>query len=508
MDMTRPAHVPLVTDRRQRLVIFCFLLTALFMATLDNQIVSTALPTIIGEFGELERFGWVGSAYLLATSATMPIYGKLGDLFGRKYVMLAAIVIFTVGSLTCGLAWSMDSLIASRLLQGMGGGGIMVSIFSINADLFEPRERARYQSYSSLVIMASGSLGPLLGGTMSEWFGWRSIFLINLPIGIVALTGISLLLPYRRPVRRPKIDYPGAILLAAVVASIVVWADSVTLFGSLLAWQSMLVVAFGVLCAISWVVVEGRVPEPIVPLKLFRDSTFSLFLVVSFCTGAVAIGMANYFALFLQTTTGLSPSVASFCFIATTTGIVIGSISTGRLISISGRYKPFTLIGLSLNVVALFIFSQLPAGTPVPFILGFMLMQGLAIGFGQQAPIIGVQNSAPREDVGAATGAVTLMRMAGASIAISIYGAIVAAGIRGVGTSIPGVEDIASLTPAMMLRLPEASRIAVHTLYTEAFVPVFMTGSAMALIGLLAACLLKPIRLPAAQVVEKKAGPA
>jgi EmrB/QacA subfamily drug resistance transporter len=504
MDMTRPAHVPLVANHRQRLVIFCFLLTALFMATLDNQIVSTALPTIIGEFGELERFGWVGSAYLLASSTSMPIYGKLGDLFGRKYVMLAAIVIFTVGSLTCGLAWSMDSLIASRVLQGFGGGGIMVSIFSINADLFEPRERAKYQSYSSLVIMASGSLGPLLGGTMSELFGWRSIFLINLPVGIVAVTGISLLLPYRRPIRKPKIDYLGAVLLAGTVASIVVWADSVTLFGSLVAWQSMVVVAVGTLCAILWVIVEGKVPEPIVPLKLFRDSTFSLFLIVSFCTGAVAIGMANYFALFLQTTTGLSPTTASFCFVATTLGIVIGSISTGRLISITGRYKPFTLIGLSLNIVALFIFSQLPVGTSIYVILGFMLMQGLAIGFGQQAPIIGVQNSAPREDVGAATGAVTLMRMAGASIAISVYGAIVAAGIRGVGTSIPGVEDIGSLTPLMMLALPEPSRIAVHTLYTEAFTPVFLAGSAMALIGLIAALMLKPVRLPSALVAENK----
>lgn len=503
MDMTRPAPEPLVTSHRQRLVIFSFLLTALFMATLDNQIVSTALPTIIGEFGELERFGWVGSAFLLTTSATMPIYGKLGDLFGRKYIMLAAIAIFILGSLTCALAWSMDSLIAARALQGIGGGGIMVSIFSINADLFEPRERARYQSYSSLVIMASGSLGPLLGGTMSELFGWRSIFLINLPVGIVAFVGIWFLLPYRRPVRKPKIDYLGAVLLACAVASVVVWADSVSLFGSLVAWQSWLVVALGVACGTTWVFVERRVPEPIVPLKLFRDSTFSLFLIVAFSTGAVAIGMVNYFALFLQTTTGLSPSMAGLLFIATTTGIMIGSLSAGRLISITGRYKPFSIIGLVLNACSLFIFSQLPPGTPLHFIVGCMFIQGLAIGFGQQAPIIGVQNSAPREDVGAATGAVTLMRMAGASVAISIYGAIVAAGIRGI--SVPGVENVASLTPGMLGALPEASRTAVQHLYGQAFTPVFMTAGAIAIMGLVAACLLKPVRLPPARAIEKPA---
>ena len=503
MDMTRPASAPLVASHRQRLAIFCFLLTALFMATLDNQIVSTALPTIAAELGQLERFGWVGSAYLLATSATMPVYGKLGDLFGRKYVMIAAIVIFTVGSLTCGLAWSMDSLIASRVLQGMGGGGIMVSIFSINADLFEARERAKYQSYSSLVIMASGSVGPLLGGTMSELFGWRSIFLINLPIGIIALTGILLLLPYRRPVRRPKIDYVGAILLAATVTSFVAWADSVTLFGSLFAWQSLMIVASGMLCAALWIVVEARVPEPIVPLKLFRDSTFSLFLIIAFCSGGVAIGMVNYFALFLQTTTGLLPSSAGLFFIGATSGIVIGSLSAGRLISITGRYKPFAIAGMTLNIAALFLFSQLAAGTPLSIIFALMFLQGLAIGFGQQAPIIGVQNSAPHDDVGAATGAVTLTRMAGASVAISLYGAIVAAGLRGVEANIPGVAEIGSLTPQMLLDLPATARLAVQHVYAGAFTSVFTTAAIIAAAGLLAGLFLKPVRLPPAGHADK-----
>jgi len=190
-----PPFVSLVADPRRRVVVFVLLLTALFMATLDNQIVSTALPTIVGEFGELERFGWIGSAYLLTSSAVMPLYGKLGDLFGRKYVIMAAVAIFTLGSLVCGLAVSMDTLIAARVLQALGGGGIMVSIFSINADLFEARERARYQSYSSLALMASGAVGPVLGGTLSDLFGWRSIFLVNLPIGSFVRAGLALLLP-------------------------------------------------------------------------------------------------------------------------------------------------------------------------------------------------------------------------------------------------------------------------------------------------------------------------
>ncbi len=496
MDMPQPAFQPLVTDARRRLLLFFFLMFSMFMATLDNQIVSTALPTIVGEFGQLERFGWIGSSYLLASSAVMPLYGKLGDLFGRKYVMLAAIALFTIGSLICGLAWSMESLIAARVFQGLGGGGILVSIFSVNADLFEPRERAKYQSYTSLVIMASGSVGPSLGGTMSDLFGWRSIFLINLPIGIVVLTGLIFLLPYKRPERQPKIDYLGAVLLAAAISCFVLFADSGELFGSIVSIESLIVVAICVVCIALWVLVEKRAAEPIVPLRLFRDSTFTLSLIISATSGSVAIGMVNYFALFLQTTTGLSPTAAGLFFVAVTIGLVVGSISAGRLIAMTGRYKPFLVLGLSLNCISLGVFSQLHPGTPLYVIGLVMLFQGLAVGFGQQAPIIAVQNSVPRGDIGTATGTVTLMRMGGAAIAISIYGAIIAAGLRGVQVAIPGVPDIHSLTPKLMAALPEASRLAVAEIYAGAFTTMFLTASGIAALGLIAAIAMRNVRLP------------
>jgi len=496
MDMSQPAFQSLVADPRRRLLLFFFLMFSMFMATLDNQIVSTALPTIVGEFGQLERFGWIGSSYLLASSAVMPVYGKLGDLFGRKYVMMAAITLFTIGSLICGLAWSMESLIAARVFQGLGGGGIMVSIFSVNADLFEPRDRAKYQSYTSLVIMASGSVGPLLGGTMSDVFGWRSIFLINLPIGIVVLTGLAILLPYKRPERQPKIDYLGAILLAAAISCFVLFADSGELFGSIISVQSLVVVVICALCIAAWVVVEKRAAEPIVPLRLFKDSTFTLSLIISATSGSVAIGMVNYFALFLQTTTGLSPTVAGLFFVAVTVGLVIGSISAGRLIAMTGRYKPFLVLGLSLNCISLGVFSQLHVGTPLYVIALVMLFQGLAVGFGQQAPVIAVQNSVPRGDIGTATGTVTLMRMGGAAIAISIYGAIIAAGLKGVQLNVPGVSDIHSLTPKLMAALPEASRAAVAEVYAGAFTNMFLTASGIAALGLIAAISMKNVRLP------------
>jgi EmrB/QacA subfamily drug resistance transporter len=501
MDMHTPP-APLVTDHRLRLILFFFLSSAMFMATLDNQIVSTALPTIVGEFGHLEQFGWIGSSYLLASSAVMPIYGKLGDLFGRKYVMITAITIFTIGSAVCGLAISMNTLIAARVLQGLGGGGIMVSIFSINADLFEPRERARYQSYSSLVLMASGAIGPVLGGMMSDFFGWRSIFLVNIPVGAIVLIGLFTMLPYRKPDRKPKIDYAGAVLLALTTSSIVLVADSTELFGSLISPQSFAIVAFGIVCATSWVFVERRAPEPIVPPSLFKNPTFPLLLIVSITSGGIAIGMVNYFALFLQTTTGLSPSQAGLFFILLTGGIVCGSLTAGRVISITGRYKPLSIMSLSLSIVAFILFTQVQAGTPAYIIGLLMAMHGIGIGLGQQIPVIGVQNAAESRDVGAATGAVTLSRMGGASIAISIYGAIIASNLSRVGVTIPGVSNIEQLTPKMLASLPEAARQAVAASYSAAFTPLFLTSACFAVVGLLAAFMLKPLLLPTARIAN------
>jgi EmrB/QacA subfamily drug resistance transporter len=490
------AFASLVPDSRRRLMAFSLLMAGMFMATLDNQIVSTALPTIVGEFGELERFAWVGSAYLLAVSTVMPVYGKLGDLFGRKYVMMAAIFIFTLGSLVCGVAASMNQLIAARVLQGLGGGGIMVSIFSINADLFEPRVRARYQSYSSLMLMAAGAVGPTLGGVLSDLFGWRSIFLVNLPIGIVVLIGLALILPNRKPDRKPKIDYVGAVLLAGAVASVVLWADGQQLFGSLISPAGAAVAFAGIACALAWVFVERRVAEPIIPLTLFLNPTVSLLLIVSLMSGAVGIGSVNYIALFLQTTTGLTPSHAGMLFIALTGGIAAGSLTAGRLISLSGRYKVFAIISTTGSTITFLIFSMLHPGTPIYVIAMVMVLQGVSVGFGQQVPVVGVQNATDPRDVGAATGAVTLTRMAGASIAISIYGAVLSSFMLGNTTSIPGVTDIGKLTPADLAALPQQSQEMVAALYTGAFQSVFLSMAGLIAIGLVAAVMLRNVLLP------------
>ncbi len=496
LDTAEPAaRVPLLTGQK-RMLAFSALMAAMFMAMLDNQIVSTALPTIVGEFGHLERFGWVGSAYLLASSSVMPIYGKLGDLFGRKRVMIAAVVIFLVGSLACGLAQSMNGLIAARVLQALGGGGISVSVFSINADLFSPREQARYQSYTSLVLMLSGAVGPVLGGAMSHWLGWRSIFLINLPVGLVVLTALALLLPHVKPNRKPKIDVAGALLLALTIASVVLWADGAELFGGLLSPMGLSVLAGGLVCVTAWVQVEKRVPEPVVPLSIFASPTVCLLLIVSMTSGAVGIGLSNYYALFLQSALGLSASTAGFMFIPLTAGIAMGSLSAGRLISATGRYKPFALASTGISATALVILALVGASVPLYGLAALMLMQGIGVGVGQQVPVLGVQNAAQARDVGAATSTVTLTRMGGASIGISIYGAIMSAGVATGLSALPPGLHLSHLDPAMVEKLAPEAREQIAHLYATACQPLFLTAAAIVGIGFCAALALKNVRLP------------
>ncbi|SON57487.1 Multidrug-efflux transporter 3 [Hartmannibacter diazotrophicus] len=490
------AHQTLIPDPRLRLIVFAFLMAGVFMATLDVQIIATALPTIVGEFGHIERFGWVGSAYLLTSSAIMPIYGKLGDLFGRKYTVMTAIGLFVLGSLTCGLAVSMDTLIAARVLQALGGGGIMVSIFSINADLFAPRERAKYQSYSSLMLMASGFIGPVLGGTMSDLFGWRSIFLINLPIGIVVLLGLGLLFPNRRPDRKPKIDYAGALLLAGVTASIVLWADGSELFGGLFSPLAIAVIGAGAICLVFWVRVERRVPEPVIPLSLFANPTIARLLIISVASGSIGIGMVNYIALYLQSTLSMSPTAAGLFFIPLTGGIAAGSITAGRIMSRTGRYKIFSILSMTTCLVALLSLSLLGPETPLILAAAILLVDGIGIGVGQQVPILGIQNAADRRDVGAATGSATLTRMGGASIAISIYGAIVAAGLAPFATTIPGVPNLEKLSPDVLSALPSQTQQMIGLAYQQAFHPLFLVAAGYALVGLLTAISLRNVQMP------------
>lgn len=423
------SHDPALPERAAmsqsaKTVIFISLMCCTFLAMLDSQIVATAMPSIMADLGEIEKFSWIGSAYLITHSAVMPICGKLGDLFGRKYVLVASVVLFVVASLGCGLAGSTNWLIAARFVQGAGAGGIIVSVFAAMADIFAPRERARYQSFASLVLLLSASIGPFLGGILTQYLGWRWIFLVNLPIGIFALLFLIWVLPNSRPTRKPVIDYAGAALVLALVSLLVIWGDSPQLFGGLFAPMGLGVLAAIAALGTAFVLVERRAPEPVLSMSILTHPTVLRLLVISVGSGAVGIGMVNYHALYLQNTTGLAPAQTGTFFIILMTGVACGSMLTGRLISRSGNYKPVLAVGLLGAGVSLLLLAMLGHALPL-WGLGLLYgALGVFGGLGQQVPTLAAQMHVAKSDIGAATGAVSLFRVTGAAVAGAVYGSL------------------------------------------------------------------------------------
>lgn len=496
--MTSQTTMPV--SQRRKMAIYGAVLVGMFMAVLDMQIVATALPTIAADLGKLELFGWVGAAYLLATAAVTPFYGKLGDLFGRKRVFMVAIALFVIGSLACGLAWSMESLIAARVLQGLGGGGLMTSAFGILADLFEPRERAKYQGYSSAVFTVSGLIGPVAGGFISQTIGWEYIFLINLPIGVILIAVLALAMPNFATGRQPKIDYPGGLLLAGAVTALVFWAEEA--LGGGYGGVMVYVLPFVVLAAVvAFVLVERRAAEPIVPLHLLSNSTIALSLTISVISGVATLGMLNYFALFLQTVTGLPPALAGLLFLPSSVGSLLASVGTGYLVARTGRYKPYPVASMALGIAVMLAFSTVNASTPIWLIGVLMFFFSVSIGLQMQTLMVAVQSASPRQDVGAATGTLTLARMIGASLGLAANGGILTAGlVRGQAgisaetlAAMPG--SMTEMTPSVIATLPAAAGQEVVSVFATAFSMVFYSGASLFALGLICALALKNVKL-------------
>lgn len=485
---TRMPHKPLdarpdppAGPSRQELIVFVFLMLTQLAATLDNQIVATALPTIVGDLGEAEHFSWLVSAYILAQCMVMPVYGKLGDLFGRKRVMQIALLIFCTGSLLCTVSWSMSSLIAARALQGLGNGGLLVLVLAVSADLFEPRTRARFQGYLSFVFVFGSVVGPTLGGLLTETLGWRSIFLVTLPIALAAMFGFHRYLPTRASRPTPSIDYAGALTLAALVTAIVIWVDSGRLFGSFLQPQSMFLGALILLLAPAWLAIERRAPEPIMPLGLLAQRNFSLLVAASLGNGAISVGLITYHAYFLQMGVGLSPANAGFFFIALTIGVSFGALTTGRLLS---RGLHFTLplrAAFLLSALVLSLLAWSP-GQIATFVLpGLFMLQGVAMGLSMNALVLGAQLASSEGNVGTATSSITLMRTVGAAIGIAVYGTIIARGVADIPAR-TGVAETA-LTPGMLAALPDPLRAEVMGTYAGAFTSLYIAAAGIALAG-------------------------
>jgi EmrB/QacA subfamily drug resistance transporter len=409
---------------KSRNLIFGALLLVLFIASLDQTIVSTALPTIVGDLGGLQHLSWVVTAYLLSSTVVGPLYGKFGDLYGRKRVLQAAIVIFLVGSALCGVAQSMSQLIAFRAIQGLGGGGLIVLAMAVVGDLVSPRERGRYQGLFGAVFGISVVLGPLLGGFFVDNLSWRWIFYINLPLGMVALVAISSAFSSRQTSVRHRIDYLGTVLLAAGLSGVILYTS---LGGTTYAWDAPIMlatIAGGIALLALFPVVESRAAEPILPPSLFRNDVFRTASAIGFVVGFALFGSVTFVPLYLQVVKGHSPTESGLLMTPMMLGLFLTGAISGFLISRHGRYRPFPIIGTAVSTVALYLLSRLGVATPVSRTAACMLIFGLGLGLVMQVLVLAGQNAVDYSQLGVATSGVTLARQIGGTIGVSIFGAI------------------------------------------------------------------------------------
>jgi EmrB/QacA subfamily drug resistance transporter len=491
--MTEPTVQP---QPRLRLI-FLALMLVLLLASLDQTIVSTALPTIVGDLGGISHLSWVVTAYLLSATIAGPLYGKFGDLYGRKLVLQIAIVLFLLGSALCGLSQNMAELIGFRTLQGLGAGGLIVVTFAVVGDLIPPRERGKYQGYFGAVFGFSTVVGPLLGGFFVDNLSWRWIFYVNLPVGAVALAVIAFAFHAPADRRRHAMDYLGALTLAGTLASIVLFTS---LGGTTWAWDSPQIIGLIVLSVVLlplFVFIEGRAAEPILPLSLFRNHTFAVTSAVGFVVGFALFGAITYLPLYLQVTKGASPTRSGLQLTPLMAGVLITSIFSGQAISRLGRYRVFPIVGTAVMALSMFLLSQVEAGTSTWVAALYAAILGLGLGMVMQVLILAVQNSVDHSVLGVATSGSTMFRQIGGSIGVALFGTIFANRLHTeLAARLPdGVRIPKVINPAGIRHLPPAAHAAFADAVAAALHPVFIVAGTVSLIGFALTWLLHDVPL-------------
>jgi EmrB/QacA subfamily drug resistance transporter len=472
-----PAGTP-AGAKRDVLIVLPGLLLALILAMLDQLIVSTALPRIVGTLGGVTHLSWVVTAYVLASTITTPLYGKLGDMYGRKRMLVAAILIFLAGSALSGLAHSMDQLIAFRAVQGLGAGGLMVGAIATLGDLVSPRERGQYMGYMMAAMMVAMVGGPLVGGYITDSLSWRWIFYINMPVGGAALIYLAATLHLPRVKVQHKIDYLGAALLAVAATAIVLLS---TWGGSQYAWGSPEIIGLGlaaVVATAAFCLAETRAAEPVLPLHVFRNRNFTLASAMSFLVGLALFGALTFLPLYQQTVQHLSATGSGLMLIPMMLGSMVTTIAAGQVTTRTGKYKLFPIVGGAVMTAGMLLLTQLGVGTSRVTSALFFVVLGLGMGFLMNLTTVIVQNSVAPRDMGVASSSRTFFQQIGGSIGVSIFGAVFARRLtQEMAARVPGVHLNAAggqFDPATVNKLPAPVRHDVFVAIAHAVQGVFI----------------------------------
>lgn len=465
----QPVTLDKPLTHRQVLLVFSGLMLGMFLAALDHTILATALPTIVGELGGLDHLSWVVTSYMLATTVSTPLYGKLGDLYGRKRLFQCAIVIFVLGSVLCGLAQSMGQLIAFRALQGLGSGGLMVLAQAVVGDIVSPRERGRYQGYFVAVFGVSSIVGPVVGGFLTDQASWRWVFYVNVPVGIVALVVTSAVLPVGAR-RHARLDLRGAVLLSGGVTALVLLT---TWGGTEHEWGSPIIVGLGVAAGAllaAFIAAERRATEPLLPLRLFGNRTFSVASSVSLVIGFAMFGTLSFLPMFLQLVTNASATNSGLLLLPLMGGLLLASTVSGQIVSRTGRYKAIPVTGTLVATVGMALLSTMGEDTPRVVSAAYMAMLGIGMGLVMQVLIVATQNAVPQRDLGVATASVNFFRSIGGSIGVAVFGTVFAGRFAHSLPTNPlrghlSIEAVNALSPVVRAQVVAAADDALSTVF-------------------------------------------